>query len=140
MPRSAILLLALVLAAPVGRAEDPSPPVAWTAAYYEGYARARAEGKPICLVFSAVWSPRSRAFQSGPLQDPAVQEALRPYVCVRIDMDGDFLTPGRFGVKGLPGVRLLDRDEKGLLEVQDTAAPALADALRRGYEEFLKRP
>ncbi len=140
MARSAVMLLALALAAPAGRAEDPPAPVAWVSAYYEGYATARAEGKPICLVFSAVWSPRSRAFESGPLVDPAVQEALRPYVCIRVDMDGDFLTPGRFGVRRLPGVLLLDREEKHLVEVTDNAAPALADALRRGYEEFLKRP
>ncbi|GEM_PF-5722093 len=151
-PRSLFVVMILALAAP-GRADDgalpaegPSPQappaVEWLPSYYEGFAKARREGRPICLYFAAGWSPSCRALEEGAFGDPAIREALSAYACVRVDMDGDFLTPGRFGVRRVPGFVLLDRDEKPLIEVslKDPSPAALAEAFRRGYEEFLKRP
>lgn len=150
--RTLFVVVVLALSAP-GRADDgalpaepppaPAPAaVEWLPAYYEGFAKARREGRPICLYFAAGWSPSCRALEEATFGDPAIREALSPYACVRVDMDGDFLTPGRFGVKRVPGFLLLDRDEKPLVEVslQDPSPAALAEAFRRGYEEFLKRP
>ncbi len=151
-PRSLFIVVVLALAAP-GRADDGAvpaggpppeapPAVEWLPAYYEGFAKARREGRPICLYFAACWSPSCRALEEAAFGDPAVREALEPYACVRVDVDGDFLTPGRFGVRRVPGFLLLDRDEKPLVEVplKEASAASLAEAFRKGYEEFLKRP
>ncbi len=153
MPRSLFLVLLLALAVPPGRADDgaippegppPEAPAAveWLSSYYEGYAVSRGKGKPICLYFAAGWSPSCRSLEQAAFGDPAIREALAPYACVRIDVDGDYLTPKRFGVKRVPTILLLDRDEKALVEVslKEATNESLADAFRRGYEEFLKRP
>lgn len=121
---------------------EAPPPVAWLTAYYEGYSKARREGRPICLYFAANWSPSCRALEEGAFNDPAVRQALVPYACVRVDVDGDFLTPRRFNVRRIPTIVLLDRDENRLVEVSPAEATpeSLVEAFRSGYEQFLKRP
>jgi thiol-disulfide isomerase/thioredoxin len=79
-------------------AARPQPPPAntggesWNAAqirwmsYADGLARAKAENKPVCLVFYTTWCPHCRNY-SRVFDDPKIVERARDFVMIRVNPD-----------------------------------------------------
>lgn len=92
----------------VGAFAMPRPArLPWLAAD-EGLARARAEGKPALVDFSADWCAACKEFESLTYPDPLFVEESRHFVLVKVDATRggakvDALTD-RFRVKGLPAI------------------------------------
>ena len=86
--------------------------VATEVAYMEDYdaatQRARAEGRPLLLVFRASWCRWSGALARGPLADPRIVALTRRCVCTQVDADRDAATCRSFGVTAFPTVIVLD--------------------------------
>lgn len=67
--------------------------------YEAGLARARAENKPVCLVFYTGWCPHCRAY-SHVFDDPRVVERARRFVMVRANADDEPTLAGQFAKDG----------------------------------------
>lgn len=59
--------------------------IAWQP-YDAGLARAKAEGKPVCLVFFTTWCPHCKNY-SRVFEDPRVVERARDFVMIRLNGD-----------------------------------------------------
>jgi thiol:disulfide interchange protein len=72
----------------------PGPSGPWNAAqiewqpYEEGLAKAKAEGKPVCLVLSTSWCPHCRSY-SHVFDDARVAERARDFVMIHLDADAN---------------------------------------------------
>jgi hypothetical protein len=67
--------------------------------YDAGLARARAEGKPICLVLHASWCPHCHTY-ARIFSDPRVVAESRRLVMVRVDVDRNATVASRFALDG----------------------------------------
>lgn len=86
------------LPAAAGGAEWNSDEISWLD-YDAGIARARAEGKPVCLVMHADWCPHCRTY-SRVFDDPRVVAQARRLVMVRVNVDQVPAVATRFAVDG----------------------------------------
>lgn len=81
-------------------------------AYVDGYEtaarRARADGRPLLLVFRASWCRWSGALVRGPLADPRLVALTRRCVCTQVDADRDAATCRAFAVTAFPTVVVVD--------------------------------
>lgn len=83
-------------AAPPAAAPSPSPASAeaetWNASridwqpYEAGLARAKAENKPVCLIFYTSWCPHCKTY-SRVFDDPRVVARARNFVMIRLNAD-----------------------------------------------------
>jgi thiol:disulfide interchange protein len=89
------------------RVEPPAPAAgeSWNTAqiewydYKSGVARAKAENKPICLVFYTTWCPHCKNY-SRVFDDPKVAERAKDFVMIRVDADHDSDLAQRFAKDG----------------------------------------
>jgi len=81
------LFAALALAAGPARAEpeDWNDALGWQP-YEQGLAKAKAEKKPVCLIFYTEWCPHCRNY-SKVFHDPKVVEQSKKFVMIRLDKD-----------------------------------------------------
>jgi thiol:disulfide interchange protein len=101
-------------AAPVTTSEATTPPPAkaaavagetWNAAqidwqpYEAGLARARAENKPICLIFYTSWCPHCKTY-SRVFDDPKVVARARNFVMIRLNADDESDIARKFAKDG----------------------------------------
>jgi protein-disulfide reductase (glutathione) len=61
--------------------------------------RARAEHKPVCLVFYTTWCPHCRAF-SHVFEDPRIVERAKRFSMVRLDADKESALASRYAPDG----------------------------------------
>ena len=87
-----VLLLALGIAVlfdlvPVPRiGEEEGPPVAWRTDVEEALAEARTTGRMAILDAGAEWCAACKELERKTFRDPAVVEALKDFVAIRVDM------------------------------------------------------
>ena len=67
--------------------------------YDTGLARARAEGKPICLVLHAAWCPHCHTY-ARVFSDPLVVAESRRLVMIRVDVDRAASVAARYALDG----------------------------------------
>lgn len=107
-------------------------------------ARAKEERKPIVLDFSAEWCAPCQQMIRNVFPDPRVAELLERFVFVTIDTDEYPALAQKFGVVGMPDIRLLSsggEELKALLGFRDADAfakelQALLDSLENTEAVF----
>ena len=72
--------------------------IEWTA-WPEALARARAESKPVCLIFFTGWCPHCKAYEKL-FFDPRVAEKARGLVMVRVDDDHSGALGNQYALDG----------------------------------------
>jgi thiol-disulfide isomerase/thioredoxin len=89
--------------------------------YEAGLAKAKAEGKPVCLVFFTTWCPHCKNY-SHVFEDPRVVERARDFVMIRLDGDKAREISAKYQPDGgyVPRTYFLSRD--GMLD-KDIHAP-----------------
>lgn len=102
--------------------------------FTEALARARQEGKPVVIDFHASWCQPCQQMIKETFPDPKVVALLQRCVFLKIDTDLHPATAKRFGVAGLPDIRILAPDgseQKRIVGFQDAHAfsKALAEVL-----------
>jgi hypothetical protein len=84
--------------------------VAYVDDYEAASRRARAEGRPLLLVFRASWCRWSGELARGPLAEPRLVALTRRCVCTQVDADRDAATCRAFAVAAFPTVIVVAAD------------------------------
>jgi thiol-disulfide isomerase/thioredoxin len=119
-------------------------PLRWSSAvdwqpYEAGLTRAKAEGKPVMLVFFADWCPPCRRFHERVLEHPLVAKRAQDFVMVRVNVDErpDLASRYTFGGSTLPRVYFLMPSGKLLRGVHGPGLSTRFCFLGGGAEDFL---
>jgi thiol:disulfide interchange protein len=67
--------------------------------YEAGLTRAKAQNKPVCLVFYTTWCPHCRNF-SHVFEDPRVVAKARDFVMVHLDADAEETVASKYSLDG----------------------------------------
>jgi thiol-disulfide isomerase/thioredoxin len=91
--------------------------IAWQS-YDAGLAKAKAENKPVCLVFYTGWCPHCRNYAKV-FKDPRVVQKARDFVMVRVNADDEEAVSARHAPDGtyVPRTFFLASDGKPMLDV-----------------------
>ena len=84
--------------------------IPWRTSYAAGLEEARRDGKPTLLYFTASWCGPCQRMKSSTWADADVEQRLRAYVPVKIDIDEDPETAIRYPTAAIPTFVLLDKD------------------------------
>ena len=96
--------------------------IAWVS-YEDGLKQAKAENKPIVLVFYTEWCPHCTNF-SQIFHDPGVVALSKNFVMVRVDNDKDTETSGKYAPDGkyIPRTFFLKSDGSLMAEITEQRA------------------
>ena len=118
-------------------AKTATPPTGEAPPFFTAaLATAGEQGKPLVVIFSAAWCAPCQRMKKETFTDPGVVSRLERCVVVEVDADRHIGLVKKFGVAGLPDVRLLLPDgsaHEQLLGFQspETFSAALDDLLGR---------
>ncbi len=92
------------------QADFPAGSPAFHTDYEQALAEARAQDKPVVLVFSASWCPPCRANKANVYPSAEVQPLHADFVWAYLDTDVAQNRPyaGRYGVRGIPHIQFVD--------------------------------
>lgn len=140
-------LIVLIVSAQLAAGEQTSPPapqresgVAWSQSYDVGTKVAAMEKSPILLFFTASWCPWCQKLEREALAEPKVISELRPFVCVKLDVDKNHDVAMAYGVVSMPRVVVINtqneivgdwlgyRDAKAFLQLLTDTKPYLNTA------------
>ena len=109
-----------IVGAPSEDSNSPSKPFQeLPIVYEEAISTASKENKPIVLEFGAKWCLPCQRMEKETFADERVKTLLGQCVLVKIDADEQAALIAKFGVTGLPDVRLLSPDGVELKRIVD---------------------
>lgn len=85
---------------------------------------ARKTGKPLALVFAAVWCPNCRRFDQSTLSATEVQALGDEFTWVRVDIDRETSLARSYDIKVVPQVLLLDSQGVAHVRIVGVVTPA----------------
>ena len=109
MSRAKLLALVVCLVLP-GRLAAVELPNAWTTDWDAATKRAAQEEKPLFVAFSAPWCSSCLAMAKDIYPEPEVQDALKTWVPVYVDVDKLTRVADRYNVRALPTIVYLNPD------------------------------
>ena len=104
----------------------PAPPPGATANppfFAEALSRARRDRKPLVVDFTASWCQPCQRMIRETFADPRVAPLLKRCVFVTVDTDEHPELSRKFGVVGMPDVRLLDPEGREVRRLRDFQRP-----------------
>lgn len=108
--------------------------IPWKTDFDAAKAEAAKSGKPVFAYFGATWCGPCQSLKKTTWADPRVEQALRAYVAVHVDVDDHPDLARRYVPTpsnpqgGIPAFRVLDRDGQVVKELTGAVPP----------DEFLK--
>src|SRR5258706_13590910 len=106
---SALLFAAVPVAALGASPEDAGPPpIHFSQDLPAALANARDSGKPVIVVFAAVWCPNCRTMEEETLASREIRELADRFLWVRIDIDRNPTLTRAYEVTAVPVVYFLD--------------------------------
>src|SRR5436305_14644871 len=106
MTTAAILLGAMLPAAPAAPPPTANPGLAWLSKLPEGYAQARRRGQPVFVRFGAASCPWCRKLEAE-LRDPALAKELDRWTLVSLDVVDADRDARALAVGPVPSLRIL---------------------------------
>jgi thioredoxin 1 len=125
MKKLLILALAAAAALPMFGSDFPKGSPDFKSSQAQVNAAAKKSGKPMILVFSAVWCPPCQAMKKEVFPSPAVQALHDKFEWAYLDVDDqkNAKAGAEFEVKGIPHFQFLDKDGKVLGKQIGGASP-----------------
>jgi thiol:disulfide interchange protein len=88
----------------------PKEIVNWGAEFRQAQEESFRSGKPLLIYFTAEWCGPCQQMRRTTWADPGVEQALRAYVTVKVDVDQNPQLAERFGATAIPAFTLMDKD------------------------------
>ena len=116
MKKLFLALATLTLALPALAGDFPKGSPNFAHSYADAMSAAKASGKPVILVFSAVWCPPCQAMKKGVYPSDDVKAYHDKFVWAYLDVDeaSNEAAARQFGVEGIPHIQFLSADGKAL--------------------------
>jgi thiol-disulfide isomerase/thioredoxin len=127
----AVLLFAAVLPRPARAGGDWNDDGIKWQSYEDGLKVAKADKKPVCLIFYTTWCPHCANY-SGVFHDPKVVEETKKFVMIRLDKDKNNDLSAKYGPDGQYIPRTLFLSSAGEL---DPEIHAPRDQYKYFYDE-----
>lgn len=118
-----LILCAVVGVATLAKALRPKEIVPWRTDFAAATAEAKRDGKPVFAYFTAVWCGPCQTLTHTTWADRKVDDALRGYVPVKVDIDRNPALAEKYGVRAVPTLAVLG-DEGQPLRQTEGALPA----------------
>jgi thioredoxin-related protein len=114
--KTLILLLAAALVLPTFASDFPAGSPKFGNSYETALATAKKEGKPIILVFSAVWCPPCQSMLKSVYPSAEVKPLQDKFVWAYLDVDdAETVKAGqKFAVEGIPHIQFLTSEGKAI--------------------------
>jgi thiol:disulfide interchange protein DsbD len=132
-------MVVLGLFASINHLLTPRVELGWLRSEPEAVSRARAQGRPMVVDFSAEWCLPCKEMELKVFSSPEVSAALQDFVLLKVDLtreDEDEALPRlkeRYGVQTLPAVRIVSPGGKVVGSVNQLVEPPdFLRALDRG--------
>lgn len=111
-------------------APPESSRIEWRTDLDAALAESRRTGRPVLADFSADWCPPCIAMQHDVWPDDRVEQAvIGGYVPLVIDVDRDVEASGRYGVRAIPTILVLDGDGRVLRRATFLSASGMREFL-----------
>src|SRR5665213_452715 len=104
------VIVAMIAFVEIPRLWAPKEVVPWRTDLAAARAESARVHKPVMLYFTADWCGYCREMAHTTWADPAVGDALKDYVPVKIDADARQDLADHYGVRGLPSLAVLDEN------------------------------
>jgi thiol-disulfide isomerase/thioredoxin len=82
--------------------------IEWYASFTEGLNIAKEKKKPLMVDFDAGWCIWCKKLDETTYKDEQVIALSKEFIPVKVDCDEDTITPGRYGIRGLPTILFLN--------------------------------
>ena len=134
MKKFILTLTAALLSLPLLAGDFPKGSPAFEHSLAKVEAKAKQSGKPMVVVFSAVWCPPCQLMKKEVYPSPEVTALHDKFEWAYIDVDEESNAPAarQFGVQGIPHVEFLDKNGKSLgNQVGSTSPSDFAASLKK---------
>jgi thiol:disulfide interchange protein len=123
-----IVIAAILTVAAVSTFRRPHEVIPWRSDLASATSESRQTGKPILVDFSATWCGPCQEMRRTTWSDTRVEQALRGYIPVQIDLDANHDLADRYGVAAIPYLAIVDpngsvvKSEEGTLSADELIA------------------
>lgn len=131
-----IILAALATVIVVSLALRPHERVPWRQGFAAARAEARQTGKPMLVDFTADWCGYCQEMRRTTWSDVNVEQAVRDYVPVQVDVDREPSLAAQYHVSGLPHLVVLDPQGNVLKQIDGALPPDQFIAWLRSNSPF----
>ena len=122
----AFAIAGVVAASGLSHYLTPKEIVPWRKSFTAAQTEAQSSGKLMLVDFSATWCPPCQAMKRTTWASRDVEQSLRKYVPVQVDVDQDPDVATKYGIETLPTLMVVDaagnvvhRNTEGALDVAD---------------------
>lgn len=133
-----ILTLAALAALPLLAADFPAGSPKFLTSHDAALKEAEKTGKPVILVFSAVWCPPCQAMKKSVYPSKEVKPFHDKFVWAYLDTDveSNGAAAGKYGVEGIPHIQFLDSKGKPIDKQVGSSSP---DAFAKTLQSVAKK-
>jgi thiol:disulfide interchange protein len=110
--------------------------IEWCNSFAEGLNIAKEKKKPLMVDFEAGWCMWCKKLDETTYKDGQVIALSKEFIPVKVDCDEDTITPGRYGIRGLPTILFLNPEGKVIHQVIGYRSP---ENFLREMNEALKK-
>ncbi len=103
-----VVFVAVMAVVGVSRWMAPKEIVPWRSDFAAARTEATSSGKPVFAYFTADWCGPCHAMKSTTWADAAVEQALRGYVPVKVDVDVNAPVAMQYGAQSIPKFVVVD--------------------------------
>ncbi len=133
---SILLAVSRVFAQEGEKPPEPAPGgIQWEPNFDKALEKARKGDLMIMIFFYKAGSKMCADFEKNSIEQPAVRELSKKFVCLKVDRDKDKATAGRFAINAIPQTLFITAEQKKLTQIVGYEDPGpFAKKVKEIYE------